>query len=500
MLSEVECYRAVCGRDARFDGVFFTAVLSTGIYCRPSCSARTPLQRNVRFFPTAASAQSAGFRACKRCRPGAAPGSPEWNVRADLAGRAMRFINDGVVDTEGVNGLATRLGYSARQVHRQLVTELGASPIAIARARRCETSRLLIETTQLPMSQVAFAAGFSSIRQFNETIRSVYAQSPTEMRNQHASLRRSHQRSDGNAITIRLAFRPPIDLGTLFHFLAVRSVDGIEESIGQTYRRVVRLPHGMGILASSPARANLRAGYLEVDLWLDDLRDLTTAVARSRRLFDLDADPIAIRDALLGDPLLNGLVLAQEGLRLPGHVDAEELAIRAVLGQQISVAAARKLTSTLVERYGEPLKHPVGSLTHAFPTSTSLGAHDELDLPMPKTRRRTIVAVARAIAEGRVDLSTGADREQAALDLERVPGIGPWTSSYVRMRGLSDPDAFLPSDVGVRRALERLGVPGDPKSAQDYAQAWRPWRSYGLIHLWNSPVLDLDSDNKGMHA
>lgn len=484
MLSDSECYRAIQSRESRFDGVFFTAVITTGIYCRPSCPAKTPLVRNVSFFPTAAAAQNAGYRACKRCRPGASPGSPEWNLRADVAGRAMRLIAEGVVDREGVCELARRLGYSERQVHRQLHHELGAGPIALARAQRCETARMLLEMTDLPVSEIAFAAGFRSIRQFNETTKSIFAQTPSEIR-QHRT-ERGNPFTGSGVIELRLAFRQPFALDGLLAFLAMRAVTGIEEADESFYRRVMRLPHGLGILECSRSRLSLEDSTIGVRLWIDDLRDLTSAVARCRRLLDLDANPLAIVDVLGEDQFIGQLVRSLPGLRLPGHVDAEELAIRAVLGQQVSVAAARRLTGQLVFRYGEPLDQPFGSLTHAFPTATQLARLDEIDLPMPRSRCATILALARAIADGTIDLSPGADRNLVADDLERLKGVGPWTSSYIRMRGLGDPDAFLESDLGVRRALEALGYPGDKASALGFAQAWRPWRSYGLMHLWNA--------------
>ncbi|HVB01076.1 MAG TPA: AlkA N-terminal domain-containing protein, partial [Acidimicrobiales bacterium] len=321
MLSASECYRAVQSRESRFDGVFFTAVTTTGIYCRPSCPAKTPLARNVCFYPTAAAAQSAGFRACKRCRPGASPGSPEWNIRADITGRAMRLIGEGVVDREGVGELAKRLGYSERQVYRQLHRELGAGPIALARAQRCETARMLLEMTDLPMSEIAFAAGFHSVRQFNETARAVFAQTPSEIRHSRA-IRRDSATGSG-AIELRLAFRRPFELDGLFGFLATRAVVGLEEADDSIYRRVLRLQNGLGILECSRSALSPEDSTIGFKLWLDDLRDLTSAVARCRRLFDLDANPLAILDALGGDPHIGRLVRSMPGLRLPGHVDPE---------------------------------------------------------------------------------------------------------------------------------------------------------------------------------
>ncbi len=353
MLDHDTCYRAVSSRDERFDGMFFTAVTSTGIYCRPSCPARTPLRENVRFYRSAAEAQSAGFRACRRCRPDVSPGAPEWNIRADLAGRAMRLVADGVVDREGVAGLAARLGYSERQVHRTLVDEVGAGPLRLARAQRAHSARILLETTDLPVTEVAYAAGFASIRQFNDTVREIYASTPTILRRRSRYGRHARDRVAG-MIELRLAHRRPADLTALVSFLAARAVPGVEEVEDRTYRRSLVLPHGVGIVELTPAD-----GYLHATLRLADPRDLSSAVARCRRLFDLDADSAAVDDVLAADPALAPLVHGVPGRRVPGAVDGDELAVRAVLGQQVSVAAARRLAGRLVVAYGKPLDAPI---------------------------------------------------------------------------------------------------------------------------------------------
>ncbi|WP_221521489.1 AlkA N-terminal domain-containing protein [Kitasatospora kifunensis] len=488
-------YRAVDSRDARFDGVFFTAVTSTGIYCRPSCPAVTPKRVNCTFYPTAAAAQGAGFRACRRCRPDSVPGSPEWNHRADLVGRAMRLIGDGVVDREGVAGLADRLGYSARQVQRQLTAELGAGPIALARAQRAQAARLLLQTTRLPVTEVAFAAGFASVRQFNDTVREVYDRTPSGLR---AEARGAGATADadpavGGALSLRLAYRGPIDTEHLMDFLALRAVPGVEEVIAgprgvRTYRRTLRLPHGQAVAEvdslGSPVRAD--RGWLDCRLRLADLRDLTTAVHRMRALFDLDADPQAVAEQLGADPVLGPLVARRPGLRSPGHVDPHELAVRAVLGQQITVAAARTLAGRLATRYGTPLRERSGGLTVLFPEAGALAEADSADLAMPASRQDALRGLCAALAEGAVRLDPGVDREQAAEQLLALRGIGPWTVGYLRMRALGDPDVFLPGDVGVRHGLTRLGRPGDPKAAAVAALAWSPWRSYAVHQLWAS--------------
>jgi AraC family transcriptional regulator, regulatory protein of adaptative response / DNA-3-methyladenine glycosylase II len=477
MLDEDACYRAVDSRDARFDGVFYVGVTSTGIYCRPSCPAVTPKRANARFYRSAAEAQTAGFRACRRCRPDVAPGSPEWNVRADLAGRAMRLIADGAVERDGVGGLSARLGYSERQVHRTLLAEVGAGPLRLARAQRAHTARILLETTDLPVTDVVYAAGFASIRQFNDTIRQIYAATPSELR-QRARTRRRPAPAPG-AIELRLACRRPADLDGVLAFLAARAVPGVEEVDRRTYRRSLTLPHGTGVAELTPAE-----GYLATTLRLADQRDLAAAVARCRRLFDLDADSAAIDAALADDPALAAQVRRSPGRRLPGVVDGDELAIRAVLGQQVSVAAARGLAGRLVAEYGKPLDAPVGAVTHTFPAPEALAAVDPTAFPMPRTRQRTLHEVAARLADGRLDLNPGADRDDTERALLAVPGVGPWTAGYIRMRALADPDVFLASDLGVRQGLARVGLPAEPRRAAVIAERWRPWRSYAQLQLW----------------
>jgi AraC family transcriptional regulator of adaptative response / DNA-3-methyladenine glycosylase II len=482
-------YRAAASKDARFDGVFFTGVTSTGIYCRPSCPAITPKRANMRFYPTAAAAQEAGFRACKRCRPDTSPGSPEWNVRADVAARAMRLIADGAVDRTGVTGLAERLGYSERQVNRAVTAELGAGPLALARAQRAQTARILTETTSLPLSDIAFAAGFASIRQFNATIREVFALTPSELRERAARGRQGEVPAPGT-IRLRLAYRPPIDLDRMLRFLAVRAIPGVEDVSGGCYRRTLTLPNGIGLIA---LRADaVGTPFIDCELQLEDLKDLAPAVQRCRRLLDLDADPATVSGFLEGSELLRPLVRACPGRRVPGHVDGAELALRAVLGQQVSVAAARRLGTRLTEIYGKPLGHlpggaeadEAGPLTHCFPAPDTIAAADPDTLPMPRSRARALVGLAAALASGELILDPGADRDEAERQLLARPGIGPWTAGYIRMRALSDPDAFLPTDAGVRHGLIALGAPSSPEAAARQAESWRPWRSYALQHLW----------------
>ena len=471
------CYRAVDSRDGRFDGWFFTAVTSTGIYCRPSCPAVTPKPANVRFYPSAAAAQRAGFRACRRCRPDAAPGSPEWDVRADVVGRAMRLISDGVVDRDGVPGLASRLGYTERHLHRMLMAELGAGPLALARAQRAQTARILIETTDLGLAEIAFAAGFGSVRQFNDTIREVFASAPSALRKPKrgaglpgTTASAASGAPEPGAIHLRLAYRPPLHAESLVEFLAMRAVPGVEEADAITYRRALRLPHGSATVELTPT-----PNYVAALLRLTDVRDLAPAVARCRRLLDLDADPVAVDAVLAEDEALAAVVAKEPGVRVPRSVDSFEMAVRAIVGQQISVAAARKVLTKLVPA-GETL----------FPGPEEVLALPDEAFKMPAARRATIRALAEAIASGTLDLDPGADREEAVRGLMAIPGVGSWTAGYVSMRGIGDPDSFLPTDLGVRRGAKALGLPDDPKALDAHAARWAPWRSYALIRLWRS--------------
>jgi AraC family transcriptional regulator of adaptative response / DNA-3-methyladenine glycosylase II len=474
------CYRALKSRDRRFDGVFYTAVRTTGIYCRPSCPAITPKLANVTFYPSAAAAQQAGYRACKRCLPDATPGSPEWDLAADVAGRAMRLISDGTVERDGVDGLASRLGYSTRQLNRLVTGAFGAGPLALARARRAQTARVLVETTAMSFADVAFASGFSSIRQFNDTVREVYAATPTQLRGRRGGAGASGRATSGS-ITTRLGVREPFAGQELLDFLALRAVRGVEAVGEGWYERTLALPHGPGVIRVQ--LVDRPAGYVPCRLTLSDARDLAPALERTRRLLDADCDPIAVDEQLGGDKHLAPLVRRRPGLRVPGHVDGVELAARAVLGQQVSVVAARTLAARLVSELGEPIElageHQV---THLFPNAEALAAVDPEEVAMPRSRGRALATVAAAIADGSVVLDRSADRGAVRAQLLALPGIGPWTADYIAFRVLGDPDVFLPTDVGVKHAAERLGI--DDIAAQ--AERWRPWRSYALIHLWSS--------------
>ena len=474
------CYRAVQSKDARFDGWFVTAVLTTLIYCRPSCPVRPPFARNVRFYPTAAAAQRAGFRACKRCRPDASPGSPEWNVRGDVVARTMRLIADGTVDREGVGGLAAHLGYTTRQLERLLQAEVGAGPLALARAQRAQTARVLIETTQLPFGDVAFAAGFASIRQFNDTVRLVLESTPTALR-KRAAVRFGSDAASPGTVCLRLPVRTPFAYEGAFGHLAAGAVPGCEEVRDGAYRRSLRLPSGSAVVTLTPAVDHVRCLLV-----LDDFRDLTTAIARCRRLLDLDADPEAVVDALSRDSDLCPVVAKAPGQRIPRTVDEAEFAVRAVLGQQVSTKAARTHAARLVTAYGRPINDPAGALTHTFPSVEELAEIDPVHLAVPKARQRTLSALLAGLADGTVVLDSASDWESARKQLLALPGIGPWTAEVISMRGLGDPDAFPASDLGLRMAAKQLGLPTDERTLLEHSARWRPWRSYAVQHLWTT--------------
>lgn len=472
------CYRAIQSRDARFDGRFFTGVTSTGIYCRPICPAQTPRPQNVRFYPSAAAAEAAGFRACRRCRPDVAPHSPDWNVRADLVGRALRLIAEGAVDTDRVSGLARRLAVSPRHLHRELVAEVGAGPLALARTRRTQTARLLIDETGMPLSEIAFVAGFGSIRQFNDSMRAAFGCNPTDLR------RRMEPAPEGRGeIALRLSHRLPYDAGSLLTYLGRRAVPGVEQVVDGRYRRTVALGRSAGTIELEPVAGK---GTVRLRLRLDDLRDLALVVQRCRGLLDLDVDPAAVSDVLGADPVLAPIVAARPGLRVPGSVDGWEVAVRAVLGQQVSVTAARTLAARLARALGTPLAEPERDLTHLFPRPEAVAEADLGALGITRARAETLRGLAEAVARREITLDRGADRDEVEARLLALPGIGRWTASYISMRALGDPDAFLPGDLGVRRAAEQLGLDPGPRRLEAYAERWRPWRAYAVLYLWES--------------
>ncbi|WP_214408765.1 DNA-3-methyladenine glycosylase 2 family protein [Sphaerisporangium fuscum] len=492
------CYRAVSARDTRFDGRFYTAVTSTGIYCRPICPARTPARRNVRFYRHAAAAEAAGFRPCRRCRPELSPGDPGWDVGADLVGRALRLIDDGVADEYGVAGLANRLHITERHLLRIFTGRLGAGPLAVARTRRLLLAKQLLTETSLPITDVAFAAGFGSVRQFNATMKEAYGFSPSDLRRTSGPVTRpvgpSGAATPGMPATLnlRLAHRTPYDSGTLFRYLAARAIPGVEEADATAYRRAV--PGGLITLVPGD-------GHFTLSVTLDDTRHLARIVARCRRLLDLDADPDAIA-AALGTTALRPLLALRPGLRVPGAFDGFELAVRAVVGQQVSVAGARTLLGRIAARAGMPAKpcditttaaHPEPGATVSpsgspngdhprllFPTAERLAEADLTGLGLTGRRIATLKILAEKAATGELDLDGGADPAETASRLLAIPGIGPWTTGYIVMRALHDPDAWPTGDLGLRRAMKALDI------TEDDIDRWRPWRAYAALHLWSS--------------
>lgn len=468
-----ERYRAISARDTRFDGQFVTAVRSTGIYCRPSCPARTPKPQNVTFYPTSAAAHEAGYRACKRCLPEAAPGSPAWDIRGDTAARAMRLISDGVVEREGVPGLAARLGYSSRHLTRLLTTELGAGPLALARAHRAHTARMLLVGTDMPISDVAFSAGFASIRQCNDTIREVFGLTPGELR----ARRRLPASAVPGAIDLVLPYRGPLDASGIFTWMAARAVPGIEETTSTSFSRHLRMSGGpawFDVRQDDAARLHLRARVAR-------LGDLAPLVSIVRRIFDLDADPQAIDEALSAHTELAPLVARTPGIRVPGSADPHEMLIRAMVGQQITVVAARTALTALAEALGERTENGL-----LFPTMTAIAAHGAEVLRGPAARIRAITGAAAALADGSLTLTVGDDGVDQRAALLAMSGIGPWTADYVRMRVLGDPDVLLPGDVALRAGAAASGLPGEPRALTAWAERTAPWRSYLSAHLWRA--------------
>jgi AraC family transcriptional regulator, regulatory protein of adaptative response / DNA-3-methyladenine glycosylase II len=485
-------YRAVSVKDARFDGMFILAVRTTGIYCRPSCPARTPKPGNVEFFATAAAAHEYGYRACKRCLPDAVPGSPEWNVRSDAAARAMRMIADGVVEREGVSGLAARLGYTSRHLNRLLIGELGAGPLALARAHRAQTARELLVGTDLTMAEVAFAAGFGSIRQFNDTVTTVYAITPTELR----ACRRAQEPPGAPApgqwanVTLRLPVREPYDTTGVFDWLAKRALVGIEEASAIHYQRTLRLPNGPAWfrVEQDGAGLRLRAG-------LSRLSDLNALIFRVRRLLDADADPHGVDQALSGEPALAAAVARTPGIRLPGAVDAAEMVVRAVIGQQISVAAARTHLTRLADHLAEPLADAPTGLSRLFPAASAIAERGGEVLTGPRARIDHLIRLARRLADGDLPLSFADDWADQRRRLLAEPGIGAWTADYLAMRLLGHPDVLPVGDAALRTGARRLGLPHSPAALGHWGLTVAPWRSYASLHLWRAASLPESKEN-----
>jgi len=465
------CYRAVKSRDPRFDGRFFTGVTSTGIYCRPVCPAVAPLKKNVEFYACAAAAEKAGFRPCRRCRPETSPGTPAWLGTSATVSRALRYIHEGALDESSVDDLADRLGMTGRHLLRLFDDHLGTTPVAVAQTRRVHFARNLIEQTNLPMTRIALASGFGSIRRFNVLVKQTFKRTPTELRRPVGTTA-----TGDDHLVYRLAYRPPYDWGALVGFLAGRAIPGVEVVEPGRYRRTITLGDESGVLEVTPVQGR---DHLLLRVSLPDLAGSIGLVARARRMFDCGADPAEIGAVLSSDRLLKPLVKRRPGLRLPSAWDPFEMAVRAILGQQISVAGATTIAGRLIERCGTPLQNPADGLTHLFPTAGTLAAANLTGLGLTNRRAETVRAFAEAVAAGRLELDTPRGAKDFVDRFTELPGIGPWTAQYVAMRALGEPDAFPASDLGLKHA-------SGGNDLEKYSDRWRPWRSYAALHLWAS--------------
>lgn len=470
--------RARVSRDPRFDGKFFIAVTSTGVYCRPVCPVPSPKQANVRYYATAAAAAEAGFRPCLRCRPEAAPGTPAWQGTSAVVRRALRLIHDGVLDEASVDALAARVGVGPRQLHRLFLQHVGASPITVAQTRRLHFAKRLLDETDLPITEIAPAAGFGSLRRFNNVFQRTYRRAPRVLRRQR---RGGLAAESGDEVVLKLAFRPPYDWTQVRAFLATRAVPGVERLDTQAYTRTVALD-GRHALVSVRALDGEHA--LEFRVCGAAPASLFQLSSAARRTFDLAADPARIAHAFKGDPLLAPLLKQRPGLRIPGAWDPFECAVRAVLGQQVSVAAARTLAARLVARVGRPIAAGTDGLTHLFPSPAALAAANLDGLGLTGARVAALQALARAVNEGALDF--GAPVEEVTARLAALPGFGAWTAQYVALRGLGEPDAFPAADLVLRRVVAAGGAPLTTRALEARADAWRPWRGYAVLHLWRA--------------
>lgn len=474
------CFAATQSRDPRFDGRFFVAVRSTWIYCRPICPVPMPKPENVRFYPSAAAARAAGFRPCLRCRPEAAPGTPEWQGPSALVARGLQLIEQGVLDQGGIEQLSSQLNVGSRQLRRLFVEHLGAPPLRIAQTRRLHFAKKLIDETDLPMTQVAFAAGFSSVRRFNDVIRKTYARTPTELRGR----RRTPSAESAGTLQLTLSYRPPLDWGAMLRYLQARAIPSVERVENGIYRRTVRIGVQRGVIS---VHEHHKASRLGLSIPLNLSEHVLSISARVRRLFDLLADPMSILEHFQADPLLAALVSANPGLRVPGGWDPFEIGVRAILGQQISVKAASTLAGRLASNFGQPLDMDQDpGPTVEFPGPARLAKAELRSIGMPRKRAEAVRQFARAVLHNPSLLQTPANLEQAIERLTAIPGIGPWTAHYIALRGLGEPDAFPAGDLGLRRAAANGGGQLTHSRLAQLSESWRPWRAYAAMHLWSA--------------
>ena len=474
------CYLAARSRDARFDGKFFIAVVTTGVYCRPVCPAPTPRLENVLFVACAAAAEEAGFRPCLRCRPETSPGTPAWLGASATVSRALRLISEGALDDASVEHLAERLGIGERHMRRLFIEHLGASPVAVAQTRRTHFAKKLIDETSLPISEVAYSSGFASLRRFNDAFRKAYGRSPSEWRKTRSKTNGS---SGESRLTLKLSYRAPFDWLSLVRFLRARAIPGVEAIDDSAYKRTVKIGEATGIIEVRPVEGQR---YLLLSVPPELSRSLALIAERIRRLFDLKADPAEISGHLAGDPSLAAAVESYPGLRVPGTWDAFEIGVRAILGQQVSVSAATTLSGRLVEAYGNALPgDSQNGLLWLFPSPERLSRASLSKVGLPSKRAEAIRGFARAVHRGEVALTSSSGLEPTIEGLTSLPGIGPWTAHYIAMRALGEPDAFPSSDLILRRAAaNRPGHTISEAELLERAEAWRPWRAYAALYLW----------------
>ena len=480
-LNKEICDRARLARDPRFDGLFFTGVLSTGIYCRPICPARPPRPENIIYFPSAAAAAEAGLRPCLRCRPEAAPGSPAWNGTSATVSRAVLLIRQGGLHEQSLEDLAFKLGVTGRHLRRLFQTHIGASPKTLATNQQILFAKKLLSETDLPVTQIAFASGFGSIRRFNAAFRKIYGSTPSAVR-----VRNNESRIAENELfqcTLTLSYRPPFDWQRMLKFFELRAIPGVESVVNGAYRRTIRINETTGMIS---VVQSLKGNTLLLTVALSDSRDLMSIVERVRRMFDLDANMAAIHNILTADPVLERSVRKQPGLRLPGVWDPFEAAIRAVLGQQVSVKGARTLIGRIVAKTGARFESPdYRELTHFFPTAHELNACDPGGIGVPESRVRSIQLLAEKADSESLFFVVKESLPDFIEKLTRIPGIGDWTAQYIAMRAMGEPDAFPAGDLGIIKALrhddERLSV----KEIRQRAETWRPWRAYATMYLWH---------------
>jgi AraC family transcriptional regulator of adaptative response / DNA-3-methyladenine glycosylase II len=482
------CDRARRSRDARFDGRFFIGVTSTGIYCRPICPARAPKDEHVRYFPTAAAAEAAGFRPCLRCRPEAAPGTSAWHGTSGLVSRALRLISEGALDADGVERLADRLGVTARHLRRLFLQHLGATPLEVALTRRAHFAKKLLDETTLAIHHVAIASGFGSVRRFNSHVRRTYGRTPTELRR----IRRQRVAADPECYRFRLAYRPPYNWDALLAFLGARATPGVECVSHGRYRRTIDVGGTSGVIAVSDSESG---AALNLEVRFPHPGALLVIVERVRRMFDLGADPSLIEEQLGADRLLRPLLAAHQGIRTPGAWDGFELAVRAVVGQQISVRAATTVAGRLAAMFGSPVDQAPGlrpqgpgdgadggdrDLERLFPSPAQLASAAIERAGVMPSRAHSIRALARQVLAGSISFGPYADAPSIVSALKQLPGIGSWTAAYIAMRALSEPDAFPSGDLVLRRMAGNCTA----RELDRRAELWRPWRAYAAMLLW----------------